>query len=123
MTFLLNNHELSKPTFFSVIVKIYVCLGRLRCVNPLVGHWAYYGVVRVKMNTIALSRLKSQRELSFEALPQLCRLCLQTSEGSILFDIFENSQGDEKVPLCDRLRDFYSIKVGIFSYKNITIFV
>ncbi|GAB0099377.1 zinc finger protein 271 [Sergentomyia squamirostris] len=61
------------------------------------------------MNTIALAKLKEQQTLTAESLSEICRLCLRGD--SVRFDIF-NSEEDYKVPLSQRIYEFYRIKVS-----------
>ncbi|XP_059612839.1 zinc finger protein 436-like [Phlebotomus argentipes] len=61
------------------------------------------------MNTVALEKLKEQQALSVESLADICRLCLRSD--SVRFDIFNNEE-DYKVPLSQRIYDFYRIKVS-----------
>ncbi|XP_055712866.1 zinc finger protein 271-like isoform X1 [Phlebotomus papatasi] len=61
------------------------------------------------MNTVALTKLKEQQNLSLESLSEICRLCLRSD--SVRFDIFNNEE-DYKVPLSQRICEFYRIKVS-----------
>uniref|UniRef100_A0A1B0CF07 Putative c2h2-type zn-finger protein n=1 Tax=Lutzomyia longipalpis TaxID=7200 RepID=A0A1B0CF07_LUTLO len=61
------------------------------------------------MNTVALAKLKESQDLTVDSLMEICRLCLRSD--SVRFDIFNNEE-DYKVPLSQRIYDFYRIKVS-----------
>lgn len=67
------------------------------------------------MNTVALTKLKEQQNLTLESLSEICRLCLRSD--SVRFDIFNNEE-DYKVPLSQRIYEFYRIKVRFSIFCN-----